>query len=578
MIKRLFAAVAVLLAAMALPAIDLNGVWAFDFREGKTLEDVSRGDFRAQAAMNVPGCWDVQPEWYLKRGTGCYRRTFTVERPLREALLVVEGMGVRAKFSLDGKDLGVHPYPYARLEIPLGELAVGEHELYAAIDNIMEWPRVKLARPYYDFYLYGGFYHGVKIVEKEPRVLVRTLDWRTRTLEIELDGADRAELELDGAALAADWRDGRTRVQAPGAALWSPEAPNLHTLKARVSAAGGVRTLTPVSFGIRQIEARGGKILLNGKAVFLKGVNRHESSPLEGSATSAATMLRDLQNLKALGGNFIRAAHYQQCSEFLALCDRLGVLVWEESLGWGNGQRYVNGNFPPSELSDPEFCAMQIRQTREMVRASFNHPSVIVYAFLNECNSTTREGKALVDRLIETIRAERPGRLVSFACNLCRDDIAHANTDLVAFNAYPGTIPAAPGTPDDLRKKVEEEFNGIVAHFRKLYPEKPIIISESGCGGAYGWRDANKSINTEDYQDEYLEDILRTLWRNPDVSGFALWQMNDGRTRERYCQLNCSTMFGGSVAGIFDVYRRPKKSVATVRRYFETKAAGEAAD
>ena len=125
---------------------------------------------------------------------------------------------------------------------------------------------------------------------------------------------------------------------------------------------------------------------------------------------------------------------------------------------------------------------------------------------------------------------------------------------------------------------MEEEFNGIVAHFRKLYPEKPIIISESGCGGAYGWRDANKSINTEDFQDEYLEDILRTLWRNPDVSGFALWQMNDGRTRERYCQLNCSTMFGGSVAGIFDVYRRPKKSVATVRRYFETKAAGETAE
>ena len=63
----------------------------------------------------------------------------------------------------------------------------------------------------------------MKIVEKEPRVLVRTLDWRARTLEIELDGADRAELELDDAALAADWRNGKTRVQAPGAALWSPE-------------------------------------------------------------------------------------------------------------------------------------------------------------------------------------------------------------------------------------------------------------------------------------------------------------------------------------------------------------------
>ena len=59
-----------------------------------------------------------------------------------------------------------------------------------------------------------------------------------------------------------------------------------------------------------------------------------------------------------------------------------------------------------------------------------------------------------------------------------------------------------------------------------------------------------------------------------DLNGVWAFDFREGKT----CQLNCSTMFGGSVAGIFDVYRRPKKSVATVRRYFETKAAGEAAD
>jgi len=249
--------------------------------------------------------------------------------------------------------------------------------------------------------------------------------------------------------------------------------------------------------------------------------------------------------------------------------------VWEESLGWGNGQGYVNNKFPPSELTDEEFRAMQIRQTREMVRASFNHPCVIIQAFLNECDSSKPECKTLVDRLIETIRAERSGRLVSFACNVPRRDICHANTDLVAFNAYPGTIPATPGTPEALKAKVQREFNGVVALFRKKYPGKPIVVSESGCGGAYGCRDANASINTEDYQDEYLTDILETLWANPDVSGFAIWQMNDGRTRERYCELNCSTMYGGSVAGIFDIYRRPKKSVDTVRRFFAKRAAGD---
>ena len=96
-----------------------------------------------------------------------YRRSFTLDAPMKDAVLVVDGMGVRAKFELDGKDLGLHPYPYARLEIPVGPLAAGEHEIVAAVDNILSWPRVKLARPYYDFYFYGGFYRGAHYQQSE---------------------------------------------------------------------------------------------------------------------------------------------------------------------------------------------------------------------------------------------------------------------------------------------------------------------------------------------------------------------------------------------------------------------------
>lgn len=548
--RSLLTMVIVCVSAVLRADVDLNGNWAFALRENMPLEEMTAADFAGRDVMPVPGCWDVQPKWYLKRGTGCYRRTFSVAAAMKDAVLVVDGMGLRAKFTLDGHDLGLHVYPYARLEIPVGPLAAGEHEITAAVDNLMDWPRVKLARPYYDFYFYGGFYHGVRLVEKEPKIFVRTLDWKTKTVEVEIEGGAK-----------------ETRVL-KDAKLWSDVEPCLTTIEV----AG-----RKVRFGLRQVEAREGKIWLNGRPIFLKGVNRHESSPFEGSATSAATMLRDLQNLKALGGNFIRAAHYQQCEQFLDLCDEMGVLVWEESLGWGNGQGYVNNKFPPSELMDEEFCALQVHQTREMVRASFNHPCVIIQAFLNECNSAKPECKELVDKLIGTIRAERSGRLVSFACNITRTDICHADTDLVAFNAYPGTIPATPGSPAALKAKVEKEFNDVVALFRRKHPGKPIIISESGCGGAYGWRDANASINTEEYQDEYLRDIMETLWANPDVSGFAIWQMNDGRTRERYCELNCSAMFGSSVAGIFDIYRRPKKSVSTVRDFFARRAAGEKA-
>ena len=530
--------------ATAAESLSLDGSWSFRFEEGKPLEEAAKDDFAAKDSIPVPACYDMMPKWYMKRGTGLYRRVFTLAKPMKDAVLVADGMGVRAKFEIDGKDLGLHPYPYARLEIPVGPLAAGEHTVFAAVDNILAWPRVKLARPYYDFYFYGGFYHGVKLVERESKVFVRTLDYRTGKIEIEIDGGKKEVRTI------------------PDFKLWSPEEPNLTTIEV----AG-----RKVRFGIRQIETRDRKIYLNGKELFLKGFNRHESDWLNGAATGEALMLQDIQRLKALGGNFIRGAHYQQCERFLDLCDENGGLVWEESVGWGNGQGYVNNNFPPNELKDAAFCDMQVKETRDMVRASFNHPSVIIYGFLNECASDKKECKALVDRLAETIRAENSGRLVTFACNVTDRDICCTNMDIVSFNAYPGTIPMVPGDKAALAKSVADTFNGIVARFRQRYPEKPIMVSESGCGGEFGRRGEYASPNTEEFQNEYLTDIFETLWANPDIVGFSIWQMNDGRTRERFGGKAVSAMFGGSIAGVYDRLRRPKLSVETVRKYFNLK-------
>ena len=552
-------------------AMSLDGSWDFRFEEGKAIEEAGNVEFAATDVIPVPACYDTMPKWYMKRGTGLYRRTFGLDAPMQDAVLVVDGMGVRAKFAIDGNDLGVHPYPYARLEIPVGRLEAGEHEIFAAIDNILEWPRVKMARPYYDFYLYGGFYHGVRLVERGPKVFVRTLDYKTGKVEIEIEngGDSAATLVFDGGQeVDVKLNNGRVAVTVPDFRPWSPESPALHKVSIKLST---LDLELSTRFGIRRIEAKNRKIYLNGKELFLKGFNRHESDWLNGAATGEALMLQDIQRLKALGGNFIRGAHYPQCERFLDLCDENGVLVWEESLGWGNGQDYVNNNFPPNELKDEEFCEMQVRQTRDMVRASFNHPCVVIYGFLNECASFKPECKTLVDRLAGTISAENSGRLVSFACNKTAADICCSNMDVVAFNAYPGVIPMTPCGEMALSKSVSDTFNGIVAKFRERYPDKPIMVSESGCGGEPGRRGEYASPNTEEFQNEYLTDVFETLWANPDVVGFAIWQMNDGRTRERFGGNAVSAFFGGSIAGVFDRFRRPKLSAPTVRKYFSLK-------
>ena len=544
--------------------LDLNGFWDFRFEEGKSLEAAGAADFAATDRMAVPGCFDTMPKWLCRRGTALYRRTFRLDEPVANAWLVVDGMGLRGDFRIDGRSLGVRPHPYARLELETGPLSAGEHVLFAALDNRFDFATMKLARPYYDFYCHGGFYHGVSLAFDNRKLFVRTRDFTTGTVEIEaVDFAERdfrSTLLFDGKnEVAATFRDGRATVRVPDFRLWSPAAPDLHDV-----ALDDVRA----RFGIRRVEARDRRVFLNGEPVFLKGVNRHEAHPTFGAATPESLMVLDLQLVKSLGCNFVRGCHYQQSQRFLDLCDEAGVLVWEESLGWGNG---LHSETAKGELVDPGFVADQLAETRGMVRASFNHPSVVVFAFLNEFASQTPEGKALADRLVETIRAEDSGRLVAYACCRNDDDIANANTDLVAFNAYPGWIGTEAGDPAHLRRIVGEDVDRIVARFRSLHPDKPVVVSEMGTCGVYGQRDPAAAQWTEEFQAEYVGDAIDAAFANPDVCGFAVWQFADTRSYHRDGAVIRTKPFAQNLAGLFDGYRRPKLAAEVVRRRFQDK-------
>ncbi len=554
--------------------LNLNGPWEFRFEEGRTLETASGPDFTATDSMSVPGCYDMLPKWLCRRGTGLYRRRFTIPEPVENAWIVVDGMGLRAKFAVDGRPAGdVQPFPWARLEIPTGPLSAGEHTLYAALDNVLDWSTQKLALPYYDFYLYGGFYHGVSMVFDNRRLLVRTRDYRTGTVEIEAvnfaKGDFDATLFFDGRnEVKTQFRDSRATVRVPGFKLWSPASPNLHTVALTLSASGP-RAAGPVTarFGIREIKAANRRLWLNGEILYLKGANRHEAHPQFGAATPEALMVQDIQLLKSLNGNFFRGSHYQQSQRFLDYCDEMGVLVWEESLGWGNR---------PNQMSDPEYFRLQVEQTRAMVRASFNHPSVIIFAFQNENASYSKEGRKINDALIETIRSQDSGRLVTFACCHTAKDISNDNTDLVSFNTYPGWIGTDAGTLDNQKKLIDEAVTKIDARYRKLYPEKPIIVSEMGSTAIYGHHDPAAGQCTEEFQYHYDKDVLDRIFADPEISGLAFWHFADARTYHRGGSTIRSKLLAENMAGLFDGYRRAKIVTQAVREGFARKAAGEA--
>ena len=241
MLKKLFVSVALIAAvaafagqAVSAERMSLNGSWDFAFTEKATLAE-SRADFDATGTMVVPGCFDLMPEWYARRGLAHYRRVFSLPAPVKSAWLIVKGMGLQSRFFLDGRKVAESKLPYSVLEIPLGALAAGEHVIVAALDNNLDGSKDLVFKPNYDFFLSGGFYHGVELSFDNRKLFVRTRDFRSGTVEIEaVNFPERdfdATLLFDGKnEVAAKFKNGRAILNVPNFRLWSPESPNLHTV------------------------------------------------------------------------------------------------------------------------------------------------------------------------------------------------------------------------------------------------------------------------------------------------------------------------------------------------------------
>lgn len=572
---RILALLAVSVAGLGASAgerVDLNGLWDFRFFEGKQLESVDGRNVETDDKMIVPGCWNSMSKWYDKRGTGFYRREFSTSRDACAAFLTVDGSGLRSRYWLDGRDIGTNVSPWIRFQLAAGPLKAGRHVLEAAVDSVVDNERVKLFWDFYDFYPYGGFYHGIRLeTQTEPNeignVVVRTRDYTRGEVELEVfyktEGPDDfvGTVAFDGGK-AADvvFRGRKARVTVPRFRLWSAESPNLHTVVVR--SAQTAPASRPVRFGIRQVGTAAGRITLNGKPVYLKGVNRHEAHPEFGAATPVQLMYDDIQTVKELGGNFIRGSHYPQCEDFLDLCDEQGILVWEESLGWGNG---------PDQLNDPEFRRLQEDETRRTVRNSINHPCVIISGFLNEPHSGLPDCKAFVERLVDVVHSEDTGHLVTFACSHTTKDISHAKTDIIAYNTYPCWYndEMERGASDEMRANIRRCHERIVKYFRDMHKDgRPIIVSESGVKADYGVHDPRgRAQYTEDFQAEYTDLMLEEIFANTNIAGVAVWQYADCRTYTRTKGLR-NRSHGVNTGGLLDQYRRPKMAAESVRRRY----------
>ncbi|MCC5804710.1 MAG: hypothetical protein JJU00_00150 [Opitutales bacterium] len=408
--------------------ISLNGEWKFKWTADKKEADAYRWfyeegyDYSDFDTIPVPSNWTTHgfEEPHYVDGTeaeGFYVRTFTVPEEVDglRALLHFGGVWASAEVWLNGYNLGRHdsgftPFGYdIRDHLKAGEeniLCVRVRQRFGG--NLFKYDAN-------DDWGLPGIYRDVWMEFSPPNLYIENVEVLTEFDEFFRDAdvklrvhAFRRErdhfrapsppfqvratvLDRDGEAVASETeeftinaghmgRDVRFRVPVKAPKHWTAETPNLYTLKIELMRDEGVVVHTwEDTLGFREISVEGGVFRINGRAVKLRGVNRHDQHPDVGRATREEHWREDILMMKEANINAVRLAHYPAAEGFVRMADELGLYVINEvPLGFG-GNRFRK----------PIFAGGMMLRVYSTVERDRNRPSVVVWSFGNEDPLTT---------------------------------------------------------------------------------------------------------------------------------------------------------------------------------------------
>ena len=377
----------------------------------------------------------------------------------------------------------------------------------------------------YDWWNYGGITRDVNLVETPVTFIedyfVHLAKGTTDHIEgwVKLNGEHGKTVQISIPALKFNVsvsvnNDGMARFSAKShPELWSPGHPKLYD----VSFISGADTVND-EIGFRNIAVKGNEILLNGRSIFLRGVNAHEEAPLRAArAYTQEDALEMLNRAKELGCNFVRLPHYPQNEYVLHLADKMGIMLWEEIPIW----QTIQFNNPDVKTKAETFM-------KEMVSRDRNRCSVIIWSLSNETTPSAGRDKLLVS-LAGYTRSLDSTRLISSALNHLKyeqNKMIIADTlvkvlDVVGVNEYLGWY-GQWGTPPG-KIVWENPFN------------KPIIMSEFGAEALYGNHGSKDTASSwsEEYQEQVYKDQLTMLKNIPFLRGVSPWVLTDFRSPVR---------------------------------------------
>ncbi|HEY3762556.1 MAG TPA: glycoside hydrolase family 2 TIM barrel-domain containing protein [Verrucomicrobiae bacterium] len=277
-------------------------------------------------------------------------------------------------------------------------------------------------------------------------------------------------------------------------AKWTAETPNLYTLVLTLNdESGNVIEADSCKVGFRKVEIRDGQFLVNGRAVRLRGVNRHEVDPDTGDALSTERMIQDIVLMKQANINAVRTCHYPDDPRWYDLCDRYGLYVLDEADICTHGTRGLLAN-------DPRWTDAFLDRAQRLAGRDKNHPSVVIWSMGNE--SGYGPNFAAVSGWLHACDPTRPVHYEG-----AQGEPTDPPTVDIIGRFYPRLTTESYAQPDN---PVNTRWDKFLAIAQRTNDDRPVLATE------YAHAMGNAVGNFHDYWNE--------IYSNPRMLGGFIWE------------------------------------------------------
>ena len=512
--------------------ISLNGSWFYQvdpLDQGLKQEWFKSEIFKKNINLSkviLPKCWNtIEEDGEFKydryEGIMWFIREFEIEG-LDEKFdyyLQFNGANYISKVWLNEKYLGMNEGGFLPFKFKINDfIKDGINNIVVRVDNTRRDDGIPAKGT--DWYNWGGIYRDI-FIDILPKTRIANV--KIKTTEI---GKNYAIIELffrltkpfnfnweilynNDKVLKGEIKEGsikfRIKLKITNPKLWNPEYPHLYILKI-VDVKRDYRK--SIKFGIRLIEIKNGILYLNKKIADLKGVCLHEELVPYARAIPIEERRNDIINMKKMGFNALRTAHYSHDESLIDLADELGIYILEElPIYW------------VIQFKNTKILKLAVKMINTLIERDYNHPSVIMWSLGNEIPVDDKYCQHVLRHLYLFAKKKDDSRIITHVTKNYWGDPLRKYSDVVCLNEYLGWYYFS-----------ERNLNFILELIRSTAPEKPWFITEFGAGAKFGFHSNIFEKFSEEKQASIISHSIETFNSKKFIQGHFIWIYRDFRS------------------------------------------------